>query len=333
MRSPFFFCICPDVWLIQERIKDLTTVAGCGAWTRQTFWGDEPLPPSFWTALTMPGLLSLLGSGRILVLRRTHQLPVKTLSDMEPLLRASKPDLWVFFCLEGEWKDSTPAVPATVGKQTYFKAAKNKGWLWQSPGYTEQSLRSFVRQWAKDKGFAFDPGAEQALVNALPLDGARMHGELEKLELLLGERRRIAGEDLGLLSSASVMNNFAFLKSVLTSSKDLTAWRTVLADQTATGGGMLMPFLGLLQREVRILWQLLAGEDDKVALPPSIKREKKQFAVKLGEQGLARIWDLIFQAEWDLKTGRKQAEQIMEFMVANLAAGEICFPLHQSSAH
>jgi len=328
MRPPFFFCICPDVWLIQEQIKDLTTASGCGSWTRQTFWGDEPPPPAFWTALTMPGLLSVLGSGRILVLRRAHQLPVKTLNDMEPLLRASKPDLWVFFCLEGEWKGRMPAVPATVGKQPYFKAAKNKGWLWQSPGYTEQSLRLFARHWAKAKGLVFDPGAEQALVNALPLDGARIRGELEKLELLLGERRRITAEDLGLLNDASLMNNFVFLKSVLTSSMDLTAWRTVLADQKA-GGGMLMPFLGLLQREARILWQLLAGEDDanaaadaaaaaKVALPPSIKREKKQLAAKLGEQGLERILDLLFQAELDLKTGRKQADQIMESMVANL---------------
>jgi DNA polymerase-3 subunit delta len=322
MHPLFFFCICPDAWLIQKQIKDLTTAAGCGTWTRQTFWGDEPLPPAFWTALTMPGLLSVLGSGRIVVLRRAHQLPVKTLSDMEPLLRIFKPDLWIFFCLEDEWKSSTPVVPATVGKQPYFKAAQNKGWLWQSPGYTEQSLRSFVRQWAKDKGLAFAPGVEQALVNALPLDGARMHGELEKLELLLGERRRITAEDLGpgdlgLPSGASLMNNFAFLKSVLTSSKDLNAWRTVLADQT-TGGGMLMPFLGLLQREARILWQLLAGEDDKVALPPYIKREKKQLAAKLGEQGLGKIWDLIFQAELDLKTGHKQAEQIMASLVANL---------------
>lgn len=321
MRPPFFFCICPDVWLLQERIKDLTTAAGCGAWTRQTFWGDEPLPPAFWTALTMPGLLSILGGGRLLVLRRAHLLPVKSLNDMEPLLRTSKPDLWVFLCLEGEWKGSTPAVPATVTKQPYFKAAKSKGWLWQSPGYTEQSLGSFVRQWAKGKGLAFDPGAEQTLVNALPLDGARMRGELEKLELLLGERRRITDADLSLLNGANVMNNFAFLRNVLTSSMDLNAWRTVFADQTATGGGMLMPFLGLLQRETRILWQLLAGEDDKVALPPSVKREKKQLAVELGAQGLARIWDLIFQAEWDLKTGRKQAEQIMESMVANLSRG------------
>ncbi|HDQ40393.1 MAG TPA: DNA polymerase III subunit delta [Desulfonatronum sp.] len=319
MRPPFFFCVCPDVWLIQERIRELTTASGCGEWTRQTFWADEPLDASFWTALTMTGLLSVLGAGRILVIRRAHQLPVKTLGDMEPLLRTAKPDLWVFFCLEGEWKGNTPAVPATISKQPYFKAAKSRGWLWQSPGYSERTLKDFVRQWAKKRKIGFAPGVEAALVDVLPLDGARMRGELDKLELLLGERRRVAAEDLGLLGGERVMNSFAFLKAVLTSSMDLTAWRTVFADQASTGSGMLMPFLGLLQREVRILWQLSAGEEHKVSLPPAIKHEKKRLALELGEKGLTRIGDLVFAAEHDLKTGRRKADQIMEFLVANLA--------------
>lgn len=319
MRPPFFFCICPDAWLVQERIRNLTGTAGCGQWTRHTFWGDEPLDASFWTTLIMPGLLSLLGSGRTLVVRRAHHLPAKTWADMEPLLRVSKPDLWPFFCLEGEWKGSTPAVPAVVSKQAFFKAATKRGWVWQSPGYNEQTLRIVLKQWAKDRGISFAPGAEAALVSALPLDGALVRGELEKLELALGDKRRVEAADLGLFDGQAAMSSFAFLKAVLTASTDLTAWRTVLVDQTATGSGMLMPFLGLLQREIRILWQLLAGEDNGVVLPPSVKQEKKRLAAVLGEQGLTRIWNLVFEAEFDLKTGRKGADQIMESMVANLS--------------
>jgi len=321
MRPPFFFCICPDAWLIQERIRELTEAAGCGAWSRQTFWGDEPLESSFWTALTMPGLLGLLGGGRVLVLRHAHRLLIKALNDMEPLLRRAKSDLWVFFCLEGDWKGNTPAVPAVLAKQPYFKAAQHRGWLWQSPGHTERSLREYVRHWAEQQGIDFAPGVEEALVRALPLDGARVRGELEKLELLLSDRRQVTTRDLGLLSGEAVMNTFAFLKAVLSSAADVTAWRTVFADQTASSSGMLMPFLGLLQREIRILWQLLAGEDNKVSLPPGIKQDKKRLALKLGERGLTRIWDLVFEAEFDLKTGRRRAEQIMERMVASLSRG------------
>ncbi len=297
----------------------MTHETGCGDWSRQTFWGDEPLDASFWKVLTMPGLLSVLGAGRILVLRQAHLLPVKSLSDMEPLLRRANPDLWVFFCLEGEWKGKTPAIPATVAKQPYFKAAKTKGWLWESPGFTEQSLQKFVQAWARKQGIGFARGVEARLLSILPLDGAQVRNELEKLELLLNERTQVTAADLELLGEQSALNSFAFLTAVLSSSADLSVWRTIFKDQTSTGAGMLMPFLGLLQRELRILWQLATGEEHKVALPPFVKREKKPLAAQLGEQGLARIWDLVFQAELDLKTGRKQADQILEFLAANLS--------------
>lgn len=319
MRPPFYFCICPDAWLIQEHIQGALQTSGCGEWTRQAHWGDEPLEKSFWTALTMPGLLGVLGRGRVLILRRAHLLPVKTLNDMAPLLRTAKPDLFLFLCLEGEWKARKPNVPAAVDKQPYYKAARHKGWIWQSPGYTPGTMMARVREWAAQRGIDFKPGVEESLAGILPLDGARLCGELEKLDLLLGQRRTVVASDLQTLGGQTVMDNFAFLKSVLTSSEDLTAWRTVLADQAASGSGMLMPFLGLLQWETRIMWLLLAGEEHKVHLPGWIKQQKKKLAASLGEHGLGRIWGLVFQAEWDLKTGRKGAEQIMESLLAGLS--------------
>lgn len=297
----------------------MTHETGCGDWSTQVFWGDESLEASFWKVLTMPGLLSVLGAGRILVLRQAHLLPVKSLSDMEPLLRRANPDLLVFFCLEGEWKGKTPAVPATVAKQPYFKAARAKGWLWESPGFTEQSLRSFVQSWARKQAIGLDRGVEARLLGVLPMDGSQVRNELEKLELLLNERKEVTAADLELLGEQSALNSFAFLKAVLSSSTDLSVWRTIFTDHISTGPGMLMPFLGLLQRELRILWQLTTGDEHKVALPPFIKREKKNLAAQLGEQGLAKIWDLVFQAELDLKTGRKQADQILESLAANLS--------------
>lgn len=319
MRPPFYFCICPDTWLIQEHIKRTLQASGCGEWTRQAHWGDEPLEKSFWTALIMPGLLGVLGRGRVLILRRAHLLPVKTLNDMATLLRTAKPDLFLFLCLEGEWKTRKPNVPAAMDKQPYYMAARHKGWIWQSPGYTPGTMRARVREWAAQQGIDFKPGVEETLASILPLDGAQLCNELEKLDLLLGRRRTVVDSDLHALGGQTFMDNFAFLKSVLTSSDDLTAWRTVLADHAASGSGMLMPFLGLLQWEVRTMWLLLAGEERKVRLPDGIKQQKKRLASALGEQGLARICDLVFQAEWDLKTGRKGAEQIMESLVAGLS--------------
>ncbi|WP_051822376.1 DNA polymerase III subunit delta [Desulfonatronum thiodismutans] len=305
--------------MIQREIQRRVRAAGCEGWSRTTYWADEPLESGFWTSLAMPGLMSLLGQGRIVVLRRANALTVKVWADLEPLLRKSKPDLWIFFCLEGEWKGKAPAVPAVLAKQPFFKAAQKRQWVWESPGMTPQSLRAELKAWAKRRGVEFAPSVEEKLAGLLPLDGARFGNELQKLELALGERQRMETSDLGLFGEPASLDNFAFLRGMLQSSASLDVWQTVMLDREAGNSGMLMPVLGLLQREMRILWMLNAGEDGAVSLPPFIKGEKKRLAAQLGEQGIARVIDLVFQAESDLKSGRKQADQILEFLVSNLA--------------
>ncbi|WP_459935660.1 DNA polymerase III subunit delta [Desulfonatronum parangueonense] len=318
-RAPFFFCICPDPWMTQREINRLIRTAGCTEWSRTTFWADEPLESGFWTMLSMPGLLSLLGKGRIVILRRANALTVKVWSDLEPLLRKANPDLWVFFCLEGAWKGKTPAVPAVLARQNFYKAARKKKWLWESPGMTPQTLRTELQSWAGNRGISIAPNVAERMVALLPLDGARFGNELLKLELHLGERRQVENTDLHLLGDASTMDNFAFLKTALRSPANPDIWRTVLMDHEASGSGMLMPILGLLQWEMRNLWMLNAGEDASVSLPPNIKDDKRRLARQMGEQGIAAIINLIFQAEKDLKSGRKQADQILEFLVSSLS--------------
>ncbi|TVQ99935.1 MAG: DNA polymerase III subunit delta [Desulfovibrionales bacterium] len=306
--------------MLQREIQRRVRGAGCEDWSRTTYWADEPLDSGFWTSLAMPGLMSLLGKGRIVVLRRANALTVKVWSDLEPLLRKSKPDLWTFFCLEGEWKGKSPAVPAVLAKQPFFRAAQQRQWVWQSPGMTPQSLHAELKSWATRQGITFAPNVGERLAELLPLDGARFGNELQKLELALGDRRRLEVSDLGLLGEPTILDNFAFLRGILQSPTNLKVWQTVLLDKEAASSGMLMPVLGLLQREMRILWLLNAGEDGAVSLPPSFKSEKKRLAASMGEAGITRIIDCVFQAETDLKSGNKQADQILEFLVSSLSS-------------
>lgn len=184
---------------------------------------------------------------------------------------------------------------------------------------TPQSLRAELKAWAKRRGVGFAPSVEEKLAGLLPLDGARFGNELQKLELALGERQRVEASDLALFGEATSLDNFTFLRGMLQSSANLDVWQTVLLDRETSNSGMLMPVLGLLQREMRILWMLNAGEDGAVALPPFLKTEKKRLAGQLGEAGIGRIIDAVFQAESDLKSGRKQADQILEFLVSSIS--------------
>lgn len=305
--------------MIQREIRRRIRAAGCDDWSKTTYWGDEPLESGFWTSLAMPGLMSLLGQGRIVVVRRANALTVKVWSDLEPLLRKSRPDLLVFFCLEVELKGKTSPVPAVLAKQRFFKVAGEKKWIWQSPGMTLTAVQNELKAWAKARGIDFAPTVEESLAEAMPLDGARFGNELHKLELALGDRRRVETADLGLFGEPASLDNFAFLRGMLQSPADLTVWQTVLLDQEASNSGMLMPVLGLLQREMRILWMLNAGEDAAAPISPYHRTEKKRLATRMGEHGIARVIDLVFQAESDLKSGRKQADQILEYLVSSLA--------------
>ncbi|WP_161794850.1 hypothetical protein [Desulfonatronum thioautotrophicum] len=306
--------------MIQKEIQRRVRVAGCEGWTRTTYWADEPLESGFWTSLAMTGLMSVLGQGRIVVVRRANALTVKLWSDLEPLLRKSKPLLWTFFCLEGEWKGKSPPVPAVLAKQPFFRAAQQRQWVWQSPGMTPQSLRAELKSWATRQGITFASNVGERLAALLPLDGARFGNELQKLELALGDRRRVEISDLGLLGEPTILDNFTFLRGILQSPANLDVWQTVLLDRETSSSGMLMPVLGLLQREMRILWLLNAGEDGAVSLPPSLKSEKKRLAATMGEAGIARIIECVFQAESDLKSGNKQDDQILEFLASSLSS-------------
>jgi DNA polymerase-3 subunit delta len=78
---------------------------------------------------------------------------------------------------------------------------------------------------------------------------------------------------------------------------------------------MVFPVSSLMLREARQLWQLLHGEDDKVHLYPGLKTEKKRLAQRMGAVRIGRFWDIVLQADTDIKTGRLKPSQAMENLV------------------
>jgi DNA polymerase-3 subunit delta len=80
----------------------------------------------------------------------------------------------------------------------------------------------------------------------------------------------------------------------------------------------VLPFLGLMLREARLLWQLASGEGEQVRLPPRVRQEKANMARKLGLVGLARIWTLLMEAETGIKSGQRTPDQAMEMLVSGL---------------
>ncbi|MFW6325513.1 MAG: DNA polymerase III subunit delta [Desulfovermiculus sp.] len=314
VRQGLSFCICPDGQLMKEHIHSLLS-AQEETWNVRTFWADEELPDAYWQTLTWP---SLLGQCTAVVLRRAENLKAEQWKKLHPILKSFKTGIWPFFCLEKQWDRGRPLVPAVLEKQAFWKVAEKKGWVWRSAGLDRKAVQQRVRQWADRQRINIPDQVWSVLIPSLPLDAAALNNELRKLELLLADRQAMQAEDLKVVSFQPDLDIFAFLRALQSKGQEISIWRTLFRNQLGSNADMVMPFLALLLREARTLWQLQAGEQDKVWMPGRIKSEKARMAARLGPQRLRQMWTMILEAESGIKSGDFSQAQAQELVVSRM---------------
>jgi DNA polymerase-3 subunit delta len=253
------------------------------------------------------------------VVRRANLLPAETWAALAAPLRGFNAGVWPFLCLEGAWDKSGPKLAKWITKHKYFEVAEQRGWVWRSPGLTQDTLAGFLRDWAKTRGLAFSQAGLAAFRQALPLDAGAVSLELDKVALGLGDRREIGPEDAALVSFQPAIEFFDLLRFLEKGDRAgaLKVWRKV-ADSELGSDELLFPFLGLLVREARVLWQLHHGEPAQI--PPFIRAAKEDMARKLGPARLAAIWELALDAEHGVKSGGRNPQQALELLMADLFA-------------
>lgn len=312
-RQGFSFLVCSDPELLKDRVEELLEGQGFAV---RTFWGDEELSARYWQTLTVP---SMMGPPNAVVLRRAQDQDDEFWTRLEPLLAMARPSVWPMFCLEGEWKSGKPNPPKTVTKGRYWAAARTRGWVWEHPGLSRATIGRELDRFAARHGLAFAPGVKKTLAESLPLSTIALRCELEKIMLLAGEQKTIQPEHLAALDVEEAFEIFAFLRSLQAPDGRRQAWDRLLNDPAMSGGEMVFPVSSLMLREARQLWQLLHGEDARVQLYPGLKAEKKRLAQRLGPARIGRFWDIVLQADTDIKTGRLKPAQAMENLVKEAA--------------
>lgn len=320
-RPGFYFLACPDSELLKERINALISEHAQDMGpkpARRVFWADDKvgetaLTPTFWQELTQQ---SLMAEPRVLVVRRANLLLTKDWDDLSPALARFNDQAWPLFCLEGEFDKRGPKVPKALSKQKFWTFAQKKGWLWQSPGLDPKAVRGHVQAWAKKTGATFAPGALEILLAVLPSQATPLARELEKLELAYAGKGAIGPEAAELVAHVPDMNIFSFIDALQQGTAPVAVWRQILVSH-ASGQAMLFPFLGMLLREARILWQLCYS-DPTLRLPGFIKNKKQPLARRLGPERISRLFELALEAELGVKSGERKPDQAMELLVAGL---------------
>lgn len=317
-RPRYLFLVCPDPQIVKSHMDERLRASGQEGWEIKTFWGDDddPLPATFWTDLTIK---SLFPQPKALVIRRAHALKADQWDKLDAGVKGLSADIFPIFCLEGQWKGKKAPVPATLSRRSIFKKAKGEGWIWESQGLDKRSLGEFVRAWAGRNGLTFEPGADRALVMALPVDGVAARLELEKLELAAGDEKVVRREHVGLVAQVGEMEFFDLMDNLGKRGAEAAVWKRVIDDHfKSSKDQMLFNLIGFLASQARMYWMLMSGEESKVKAHPYVKQLKTPIARRLGRSGIARMIDLALDAEMSVKTGERRYEEVLDILIAGL---------------
>ncbi len=331
-RPGFYFCICPDAGLIKRHIEKLvqdfpahmenTDAMGSGlmgnalapsattAWERHVYWGDEDLSQAFWEHLMLQGLFS---KPRLLILRNAQNISAARWKEISSALSNPNPLTWLILCLEGPWEKGQPKLPAHVLKQKSVSFADKKGWIWRHSGLDISGIKKYIQSKAQNLGLTFEPHALDALCASVPPDATAIDGELDKLQLAANDGH-VQMTMVGAGSYIPESNIFSFMNHVYAGNIN-AAWREVHRSQHDMEA-LLFPFLALLSRDAKTLWQILAGENPR--MHPVAAKEKEACARRLGFGGVAQIFTCIVHAEQAIKSGERNVEQTLEALVTEL---------------
>ncbi|MDR2573068.1 MAG: DNA polymerase III subunit delta [Desulfovibrio sp.] len=317
-RPGFSFLICPDSLLLKSRLEAQTAefFPLDKPWERHVHWGDEEPGKAFWDQLT---LQDMFGKPRAVIVRQAQQWPAAVWKLLSKILARPSPLCLPFFCLEASDKGK-PKIPTHIAKLPCFEFAGKQGWIWRQDGLNERGVKRHVQLRAKELRLRFQPDALDQFCACLPPEALVIENELRKL-VLLSRAGEASGAD-GVISAAMTVlcasgaecNIFALLRHI--EAGDLPSALREAARNQENEESLFFPLLTLLAKNMRILWRLKSGE--RVQLFPSEADARERLADRLDFSTLAQCVGLIMDAEWQVKSGRCEVEQSLNFLLAEL---------------
>jgi len=319
-RPGFNFLICPDSLLLKRRLEEQTTAFfhQDTSWERHVHWGDEEPAKAFWDQLFLQGMF---GKPSVVIVRQAQQWTAAVWKQLSKALARPSSQCLPFFCLEVPFDKGNPKIPAYIAKLSCFVFADKQGWVWRQDGINERGVKRYVQLRAGKLNLRFQPDALEQFCACLPPDALVIENEMQKFVLLTlarskktgGEQGAISADMIALCASSAECDIFALLRYI--ESGNLAAVLREAA-RSQERDILFFPLLALLARDMRILWRLKVGE--QVLLFASDAEAKNCLAKRIDFATLSRCMVLVMDAERQVKSGQREVDQSLDFLMAEM---------------
>ncbi len=312
----FAFILSEDSSLLLQRAEEVAQefyAKHNAKASRHVYWGNEGLLSDFWQKLTIQNLLP---QADFFLIRNAEKLDTETWKKLTENIGTLRDDAFLLIAIESAWEKGKPKVPALISGQKCYSFAEKKDWLIRIAALTEQTKKAYITKALQKRKISASREILEKLSHILAPNAATIENSLDQLAFACeaNAENEIKEEYLEILAPASAELLLFDYLTYIEGNNALVLWKKLLFDNKADD--VLFGFIALMTREARQLWQLLSS--DKVSLPPFLVGKKTAMAKRLGKAKIIQIFLLCREADWAIKSGRKNDMQAMEELLTSL---------------
>jgi len=315
--DPFYLFYGPGEFRMErvlDRIRSEFIPEGVRDFNQEILYGDKRLDPGeiIGRAQSAP----FMASNRLIVVRRTEVLSAAQLAKLIPYLEdPTETTCVIFLSLKTNFRVS------------FYKAIRKAGYAVSFDELKGRQVKAWMRRTAKELEIELTSTACDVLQEVVGNRLRDLQGEMEKLRARYGPGAKV--DEGGVREMAIHSRSFTIFELVnRVSVRDVSGALSVLARFLEEEGTRDAPLgiIGMLNRQVRLLWQTKAhgaggnrrdGLAKRLGVPPFAAARLLEQSVKWREEELERALFRLYRADARLKSGSR-AEPVIEALLVSL---------------
>jgi DNA polymerase-3 subunit delta len=316
--APFYLFYGPEEFRLEkvlDRIRNEFIPASAKDFNQEIFYAGEKTNPA--EIISRCRSLPFLSGNRLIIVRRTEQFSTDELETFLPYLERPADTTCLIF-----------VATKTDFRKSFYKRIKEQGRAVHFTKLRESQVVPWIRGAARELGLKMDGQASAYLHQIVGNNLRDLYAELEKLNLRYGEELVGVEQVKGLAIHSRIYTIFELMNKVSEKNchESLAVLNRFLEEEDKKDAPLRV--LGMLNRQVRIIWQTKSilskgGQISEVAkrlgLPDFSARDFAKHAQGWSAEELERGIDLLYETDGLLKSGSR-AKPVLENLVFALCS-------------